>query len=52
MIDTLEIIEQGTGKMIIELCKECNIPVINTDGTYRPLLDIFKDLSLFLYKDE
>lgn len=52
MIDIPEIIEQGEGKMIIELCKKCNIPIINADGTYRPLLDIFRDLSLFLYKDE
>jgi hypothetical protein len=52
MIDVPEIIEQGEGKLIFELCKKYNIPTINTDGTYRHLLDILSDISSQIYKNE
>ena len=52
MIDVPEIIEQGEGKIIFELCKKYNIPTINEDGTFRHLLDILRDISLEIYKNE
>ncbi len=52
MIDVPEIVEQGEGKIIFELCEKYNIPIINVDGTFRHLLDILSDLSSEVYKNE
>ena len=38
MIDVPEIIEQGKGKIILKLCEKYNIPTINKDGTFLPLI--------------
>lgn len=52
MIDVPEIVEQGEGKIIFELCEKYNIPIINVNGTFRHLLDILSDLSLKIYRYE
>ena len=52
MIDVTEIIEQGEGKIIFELCKNYNVPIKLTDGTYRHLIDILSDLSSQIYTNE
>ena len=52
MIDVPEIIEQGEGKIIFEFCKNYNVPIKLTDGTYRHLIDILSDLSSQIYTNE
>jgi len=45
MVDVPEIIEQGEGKIVLELCKNYNISIKEANGTYRHLIDILNDLS-------
>ena len=52
MIDVPEIIEQGEGKIVLELCKNYNISIKETNGTYRHLIDILSDLSSQIYTNE
>ena len=52
MIDVPEIIEQGKGKIVFELCDKYNISIVNNDGTFRHLLDILSDISSEIYKNE
>ena len=52
MIDVPEIIEQSEGKIIFDLCDKYNISIINADGTFRPLLDVLRDISSEINKNE
>ncbi len=52
MINVPEIVTQGTGDIIFKLCKKYNVSMINTDGTFRHLLDILNDISSKVYKNE
>ena len=52
MIDVPEIIEQGEGKIVFDLCEKYKIPMTNPDGTFRHLLDILSDISSEIFKNE
>ena len=52
MVDVPEIIEQGEGKIVLELCKNYNIPIKEANGTYRHLIDILSDLSSQIFTNE
>ena len=52
MIDVSEIIEQSEAKIIFDLCDKYNISIINADGTFRPLLDVLRDISSEINKNE
>ena len=52
MIDVPEIIEQNEVKIIFDLCDKYNISIINADGTFRPLLDVLRDISSEINKNE
>ena len=52
MIDVPEIIEQSEVKIIFDLCDKYNISIINADGTFRPLLDVLRDISSEINKNE
>lgn len=52
MIDVPEIIKQGEGKIVLELCNKYNISIKEADGTYRHLIDILSDLSSQIFTNE